>query len=67
MNNSVKERQAYSLNKGLDLDGDRRITIVVDRSSGRVLEINDQIRAAMPRMTPMMRRVAEAVITESGN
>ena len=26
LNNSNKERQAYSLNKGLDLDGDRRIT-----------------------------------------
>jgi hypothetical protein len=26
LNNSSKERQAYSLNKGLDLDGDRRIT-----------------------------------------
>lgn len=26
LNNSAKERQAYSLNKGLDLDGDRRIT-----------------------------------------
>jgi hypothetical protein len=26
LNNSAKERQVYSLNKGLDLDGDRRIT-----------------------------------------
>jgi Transglycosylase SLT domain len=26
LNNSSKERQAYSLNKGLDLNGDRRIT-----------------------------------------
>lgn len=26
LNNSSQERQAYSLNKGLDLDGDRRIT-----------------------------------------
>jgi len=28
LNHSSKERQAYSLNKGLDLDGDRRITKV---------------------------------------
>ena len=28
LNNSSKERQAYSLNRGLDLDGDRRITKV---------------------------------------
>jgi hypothetical protein len=26
LNNSAKERQACSLNKGIDLDGDRRIT-----------------------------------------
>ena len=32
-------------------------------SSGSV----EQIRAAMPRMTPQMRRVAEALIAQSGN
>lgn len=57
------------LEQKTDADGRRAATGLSERELAELLQSGDvgQIRAALPRMTAEMRRVAEAVIAEGGN
>ncbi len=66
---ALAELSAKDLAERSDTNGVRAATGLSERELADLLSSGspEQIRAAMPRMTPQMRRVAEAVIAESGN
>ncbi|HKP11873.1 MAG TPA: hypothetical protein VJZ91_07165 [Blastocatellia bacterium] len=66
---ALSELSAKDLAERSDANGVRASTGLSERELADLLSSGspEQIRAAMPRMTPQMRRVAEAVIAESGN
>ncbi len=66
---ALAELSAKDLAERSDANGVRASTGLSERELADLLSSGspEQIRAAMPRMTPAMRRIAEAVITESGN
>lgn len=66
---ALAELSAKDLAERSDANGVRASTGLSERELADLLSSGspEQIRAAMPRMTPQMRRVAEAVIAESGN
>lgn len=66
---ALAELSAKDLAERSDANGVRASTGLSERELADLLSSGsvEQIRAAMPRMTPQMKRVAEAVIAESGN
>ena len=66
---ALSELSAKDLAERSDTNGVRASTGLSERELADLLTSGspDQIRAAMPRMTPQMKRVTEAVIAESGN
>jgi hypothetical protein len=66
---ALAELSAKDLAERSDANGVRAATGLSERELADLLSSGspEQIRAVMPRMTPQMRRVAEAVIAESGN
>jgi len=66
---ALAELSAKDLAERSDANGVRASTGLSERELADLLSSGspEQIRAAMPRMTPAMRRIAEAVIAESGN
>ena len=66
---ALAELSAKDLVERSDANGVRASTGLSERELADLLSSGsvEQIRAVMPRMTPQMRRVAEAIIAESGN
>jgi len=66
---ALGELSAKDLSERADANSQRASTGLSERELADLLSSGspEQIRAALPRMTPEMRRVAEAVIAESGN
>src|SRR5262249_9666736 len=66
---ALLELSGKDLAERSDTNGVRASTGLSEREMADLLSSGspEQIRAAMPRMTPQMKRVAEAVIAESGN
>jgi hypothetical protein len=66
---ALGELSAKDLSERADTNNQRASTGLSERELADLLSSGspEQIRAALPRMTPEMRRVAEAVIAESGN
>jgi hypothetical protein len=66
---ALAELSAKDLAERSDTTGVRASTGLSERELADLLSSGspEQIRSAMPRMTPAMRRIAEAVIAESGN
>ena len=66
---ALGELSAKDLSERADANTQRSSTGLSERELADLISSGsaEQIRAALPRMTPEMRRVAEAVIAESGN
>ena len=66
---ALGELSAKDLSEQADANKQRASTGLSERELADLLSTGsvEQIRAALPRMTPEMRRIAEAVIAESGN
>ena len=66
---ALGELSAKDLSEQADTNKQRASTGLSERELADLLSSGsvEQIRAALPRMTPEMRRIAEAVIAESGN
>src|SRR5262249_42010223 len=66
---ALGELSAKDLSESADASSQRASTGLSERELSDLLSSGspEQIRAALPRMTPQMRRVAEAVIAEAGN
>lgn len=66
---ALTELSAKDLAERADASGVRASTGLSERELSELLSSGsvEQIRAALPRMTPEMRRIAETVIAESGN
>ncbi|HKQ05589.1 MAG TPA: hypothetical protein VJ464_10685 [Blastocatellia bacterium] len=66
---ALSELSAKELAERSDSNDVRASTGLSERELADLLSSGspEQIRAAMPRMTPQMRRIAEAVIAEAGN
>ncbi len=66
---ALGELSAKDLSERADANSQRASTGLSERELADLLSSGsvEQIRAALPRMTPEMRRIAEAVIAESGN
>jgi hypothetical protein len=66
---ALGELSAKDLNERADANTQRSSTGLSERELADLLSSgsSEQIRAALPQMTPEMRRIAEAVIAESGN
>ncbi len=66
---ALGELSAKDLSERADSNNQRASTGLSERELADLLSSGspEQIRAALPRMTPEMRRIAEAVIAELGN
>ena len=66
---ALGELSAKDLSERADANSQRASTGLSERELADLLSSGspERIRAALPRMTPEMRRIAEAVIAESGN